>query len=186
MPVCHPCLSYRQLEMSLVTPDFGLIVWMTLIFGIVFFILAKWGFPMVTNSVRERTERINGAIKAAKEAEESLRQLEVRQAGMIEEARKQQAKILKEASESGNAIIEKAREEAREAAERILEHARAQIASEKESALNDIRSEVAMLSVNIAEKVLRKELSDETRESSFVSSIVDEATSKGSEQAGMN
>ena len=58
--------------MSLVTPDFGLIVWMTLIFGIVFLVLAKWGFPMITSSVRERAEKINASIKAAKEAEESL------------------------------------------------------------------------------------------------------------------
>ena len=61
--------------MSLVTPDFGLIVWMTLIFGIVFLVLAKWGFPMITSSVRERAEKINASIKAAKEAEESLKKL---------------------------------------------------------------------------------------------------------------
>ena len=66
--------------MSLVTPDFGLIVWMTLIFGIVFLVLAKWGFPMITSSVRERAEKINASIKAAKEAEESLKKLEARQA----------------------------------------------------------------------------------------------------------
>ena len=65
--------------MSLVTPDFGLIVWMTLIFGIVFLVLAKWGFPMITSSVRERAEKINASIKAAKEAEESLKKLEARQ-----------------------------------------------------------------------------------------------------------
>ena len=82
--------------MSLVTPDFGLIVWMTLIFGIVFLVLAKWGFPMITSSVRERAEKINASIKAAKEAEESLKKLEARQAEMIAEARKQQAQILKE------------------------------------------------------------------------------------------
>ena len=56
--------------MSLVTPDFGLIVWMTLMFGIVFLVLAKWGFPMITSSVRERAEKINASIKAAKEAED--------------------------------------------------------------------------------------------------------------------
>ncbi|MGN1215722.1 MAG: F0F1 ATP synthase subunit B [Candidatus Cryptobacteroides sp.] len=169
--------------MSLVTPDFGLLVWMTLIFGIVFFVLAKWGFPMITSSVRERAERINASIKAAKEAEASLKNLEARQSEMIEEAKRQQAKILKDAAASGEAIIEKARTEAREEAEKILEHARSQIAAEKEKALGDIRSEVAMLSVSIAEKVLRKELSDETRDGSFLSSMVDEALAKGQDHS---
>ncbi|MGN0201341.1 MAG: F0F1 ATP synthase subunit B [Candidatus Cryptobacteroides sp.] len=172
--------------MSLVTPDFGLIVWMTLIFGIVFFVLAKWGFPMITDSVRERAERINASIKAAKEAEESLKNLEARQSEMIEEAKRQQAKILKDAAASGNAIIEKARAEAQEEAAKILEHAKTQIAAEKESALSNIRNEVAMLSVNIAEKVLRKELSDETRSSAYVSSMVDEVAGKRNSQSDLN
>ena len=172
--------------MSLVTPDFGLIVWMTLIFGIVFLVLAKWGFPMITSSVRERAEKINASIKAAKEAEESLKKLEARQAEMIAEARKQQAQILKEASASAGAIIAKAQSDAREEAEKILAQARDRIATEKESALADIRNEVAMLSVSIAEKVLRKELSEQSSNSAFLASIVDEATGKASDPSKMN
>ena len=91
--------------MSLITPDFGLIVWMTLIFGIVFFILAKWGFPMITDSVQKRADRINASIKAAKEAEEKLRNLAAEQSEMIEEARKEQARILKEAAASRDMIV---------------------------------------------------------------------------------
>ena len=165
--------------MSLVTPDFGLIVWMTLIFGIVFLVLAKWGFPMITSSVRERAEKINASIKAAKEAEESLKKLEARQTEMIAEARKQQAQILKEASASAGAIIAKAQSDAREEAEKILAQARDRIAAEKESALADIRNEVA-------EKVLRKELSEQSSNSAFLASIVDEATGKASDPSKMN
>ena len=95
--------------MSLITPDFGLIVWMTLIFGIVFFILAKWGFPMITDSVQKRADRINASIKAAKEAEEKLRNLAAEQSEMIEEARKEQARILKEAAASRDMIVEQAK-----------------------------------------------------------------------------
>ena len=159
---------------------------MTLIFGIVFLVLAKWGFPMITSSVRERAEKINASIKAAKEAEESLKKLEVRQTEMIAEARKQQAQILKEASASAGAIIAKAQSDAREEAEKILAQARDRIAAEKESALADIRNEVAMLSVSIAEKVLRKELSEQSSNSAFLASIVDEATGKASDPSKVN
>ena len=81
--------------MSLITPDFGLLVWMTLIFGIVFFVLAKWGFPMITGSVEKRAQRIGESIKAAKEAEEKLRNLAEEQSRMIEETRQEQSRILK-------------------------------------------------------------------------------------------
>ena len=84
--------------MSLITPDFGLLVWMTLIFGIVFFVLAKWGFPMITGSVEKRAQRIGDSIKAAKEAEEKLRNLAEEQSRMIEETRQEQSRILKEAA----------------------------------------------------------------------------------------
>lgn len=168
--------------MSLITPDFGLLVWMTLIFGIVFFVLAKWGFPMITGSVRERAERINASIKAAKEAEERLQNLAKEQSEMIEEARREQARILKETSASRDAMIENAKTQAQEEASKIISQARKQIDAEKESALRDIRKEVAMLSVGIAEKVLRKDLADDSEQARLISVLVDEmASEKGSD-----
>ena len=161
--------------MSLITPDFGLIVWMTLIFGIVFFVLAKWGFPMITGSVEKRAARINDSIKAAKEAEERLRCLAEEQSRMIEETRQEQSRILKEAAASRDNIIEQAKEQARDEASRILDQARTQIAAEKESALRDVRKEVAMLSVNVAEKVLRQTLSD--GQAKLADRLVDEVSS---------
>ena len=106
--------------MSLITPDFGLLVWMTLIFGIVFFVLAKWGFPMITGSVEKRAQRIGDSIKAAKEAEEKLRNLAEEQSRMIEETRQEQSRILKEAAASRDNIVEQAKVQAREEASRIL------------------------------------------------------------------
>jgi len=160
--------------MSLITPDFGLIVWMTLIFGIVFFILAKWGFPMITDSVRKRADRINESIKAAKEAEERLRNLAAEQSDMIEEARKEQARILKEAAASRDNIVEQAKVQAQDEAAKIMDHARTQIAAEKESAMRDIRKEVALLSVSVAEKVLKKDLESGDSQSELVDRLVDE------------
>ncbi len=163
--------------MSLITPDFGLLVWMTLIFGIVFFVLAKWGFPMITGSVEKRAARIGDSIKAAKEAEEKLRNLAEEQSRMIEETRQEQSRILKEAAASRDSIVEQAKVQAREEASRILDQARTQIAAEKESALRDVRKEVALLSVSVAEKVLKKSLSDADGQSALVDRLVDEVSS---------
>lgn len=163
--------------MSLITPDFGLLVWMTLIFGIVFFVLAKWGFPMITGSVEKRAQRINDSIKAAKEAEEKLRNLAEEQSRMIEETRQEQSRILKEAAASRDNIVEQAKVQAREEASRILDQARTQIAAEKESALRDVRKEVALLSVTVAEKVLKTSLSDGSEQSALVDRLVDEVSS---------
>lgn len=164
--------------MSLITPDFGLLVWMTLIFGIVFFVLAKWGFPMITGSVEKRAERIDASIKAAKEAEERLKNLTAEQNKMLAEADSQRGRILKEASASADAIVEKAKEQARQEAARIVEQARSQIAAEKEGALNDVRKEVALLSVSVAEKLLKKNLSDSSSQKALVDSLVDELAEK--------
>ena len=163
--------------MSLITPDFGLLVWMTLIFGIVFFVLAKWGFPMITGSVEKRAARIGDSIKAAKEAEEKLRNLAEEQSRMIEETRQEQSRILKEAAASRDNIVEQAKVQAREEASRILDQARTQIAAEKESALRDVRKEVALLSVSVAEKVLKASLSDGAEQSALVDRFVDEVSS---------
>lgn len=163
--------------MSLITPDFGLLVWMTLIFGIVFFVLAKWGFPMITGSVEKRAARINDSIKAAKAAEEKLRGLAEQQSRMIEETRQEQNRILKEAAASRDAIVEQAKEQARDEASRILAQARTQIAAEKESALRDVRKEVALLSISVAEKVLKKSLSDADGQAALVDRLVDEVSS---------
>ena len=147
---------------------------MTLIFGIVFFILAKWGFPMITDSVQKRADRINASIKAAKEAEEKLRNLAAEQSEMIEEARKEQARILKEAAASRDMIVEQAKVQAKDEATKIMDHARTQIAADKESALRDIRKEVALLSVSVAEKVLKKDLEDSGSQTELVNRLVDE------------
>ena len=163
--------------MSLITPDFGLLVWMTLIFGIVFFVLAKWGFPMITDSVQKRADRINESIAKARDAEEKLRNLASEQEALVEKARKEQAAILKEAASSRDAMIEQARVQARDEAAKILDQAKVQIAAEKESALRDVRKEVAVLSVAVAEKVLRKDLENDASRDELLGRLVDELSS---------
>ena len=160
--------------MSLITPDFGLLFWMTLIFAILFFVLAKFGFPAITGVVDKRSERINESIGKAREAERRLEQLSEQQTRMIEETRAEQARILKEASQAKDTLVAQARQQAQDDAAKILEQARTQIAAEKEIALRDIRAQVANLSVDVAEKILRERLSSEQAQMDLITRMVDE------------
>ena len=160
--------------MSLVTPDFGLLFWMTLIFAIVFFLLAKWGFPAITGMVEKRADRIEESIEKARKAENLLAEMSERNAAMIEETRAEQARILREAAQARDAMVVQAKQQAQDEAAKILNHARTQIAAEKEGALMDIRRQVASLSVDVAEKILREKLSDTKTQVDLINRMVDE------------
>ena len=161
--------------MSLLTPDFGLLFWMVVIFGIVFFLLAKFGFPVITKAVQTRSDHIADSLKAADEAQARLAGLAEEQAKMIEETRLEQSRILKEASESRERIIAQAKEEAAAEAAKLLDHAKVEIAAEHESAIRDIRRQVAMISVEVAEKIVRKDLEGDASQQSLIDRMVDEA-----------
>ncbi len=149
--------------MSLVTPDSGLLFWMVIIFGVVFFILAKFGFPVITDMVRKRTESISQSLKLADEARAELAELN-----------KEQARVLEDAAKVKASIIEQAKVQAQQEAEKVLAQARTEIAAEKESALRDIRKEVALLSMNITEKVLRTEFGSEEVRKQYVDKVMQE------------
>lgn len=161
--------------MSLVTPDFGLLFWMVVIFGLVFFLLAKFGFPIITDMVDERSAKIQQSLKDADEIEARMAKWKVEQAQMLEQTRREQSAILKEATETKAKIVADAKQQAKEEADKLLAEAKLQIAAEKESALRDVRKEIALLSVEVAQKVLRRELSDEGSQRAFLDKLVDEA-----------
>ena len=160
--------------MNLMLPDSGLLFWMTIIFAIVFFILAKFGFPIITGMVDKRAKRIDEAIAAARKAEESLAGLAQEQERLLSEARTEQARILQEAAVQRDNMIVQAQEQAREEAKKIMDEAKARIQEEKEAALRDVRKEVALLSVTIAEKVLRKELSTDKGQMELIDRMIDD------------
>ena len=161
--------------MSLVTPDFGLLFWMVVIFGIVFFLLAKFGFPVITKAVQSRSDHIADSLKAADEAQARLAGMAEEHARMIEETRLEQSRILKEASESRERIIAQAKEDAAAEAAKLLEHAKVEIAAERESAIRDIRRQVAMISVDVAEKIVRKDLDTDGGQQALLDRMVEEA-----------
>ena len=160
--------------MQLITPDTGLLFWMVVIFGLVFFLLAKFGFPIITSMVDKRSATIEKSLKDAHEIEARMGQMVEEHARMLDEARKEQAQILREATDTRNKILANAKDEAREEAAKILAEARTEIAAEKEAALRDVRKEVAVLSVSIAEKILRKELADDAQQKEYIDRMVEE------------
>jgi F-type H+-transporting ATPase subunit b len=160
--------------MQLITPDVGLLFWMVVIFGLVFFLLAKFGFPIITGMVEKRNTTIEKSLKDAKEVEAQMSAMVAEHAQMLEDARKEQAQILREAADTRSKLIADAKDQAREEAAKILADARAEIEAEKEAALRDVRKEVAVLSVSIAEKILRKELSEDKEQREYIDRMVDE------------
>ena len=160
--------------MNLVTPDAGLLFWMVVIFGLLFFLLWKFGFPVITSMVEKRNSTIEKSLKDAHEIEARMGQMVEEHARMLDEARKEQAQILREATDTRNKILATAKDEAREEAAKILSEARTEIEAENEAALRDVRKEVAVLSVSIAEKILRKELSEDKEQREYIDRMVEE------------
>jgi len=165
-------MDFTQLP-AILTPDIGLLFWMLLAFLVVFFCLAKWGFPAITGMVDERNSFINDSLRKAKEAEERLANIQQEGESILQEAREKQAQILKEAAESRDAIVEQAQQKARSEGARLLEEAKAAIEQEKKAAIADIRKQVAILSVDIAEKVLRQNLRDDKSQMDLIDRMLD-------------
>lgn len=160
--------------MSLLTPEPGLVFWMLVSFGIVAFILVKYGFPVILKMVNQRKDYIDNSLLAAHQANEELAKVKETSDTILAETRREQAEMLKEASKLREELIEKAREDARLESEKIIVSAREQIRLEKEEALKLVREEITTLSVDIAEKILRKKLGTEKEQMSMIDRLLDE------------
>lgn len=160
--------------MGIVTPNPGTIFWMLIIFGIVLFILRKFAWRPILNALKEREESISNALNSAEEAKREVANLKADNDKIIAEARQEKNVILKEAKEMKDKIIAEAKEKAIQEAAKSIELAQQQIQSEKDAAINDIKKQVAELSVMIAEKVLRKELASKTEQEKMVDGLVDD------------
>ena len=160
--------------MGLLTPDPGLLFWMIIVFGVVFFILAKYGFPVIIRMVEDRKAYIDQSLKAAREANEKLASVKQEGERILAQANEEQVRILNEAAATRDRIINEAKERARLEGDRLMEEMMKQIETEKESAIRDIRRQVAVLSVGIAEKVMRSKLADEKEQMELIDRMLDE------------
>ena len=162
--------------MDLLIPSTGLLFWMSLTFLVVLFLLWKFGFPVITTMVKERQAFIDDSLRKAHEANERLANIQKEGESILQEAREKQAQILKEAAETRDAIVEQAQTKARSEGARLLDEAKAAIEQEKKAAIADIRQQVAALSVEIAEKVLRQNLKDDKSQMDLIDRMLDDVS----------
>ena len=160
--------------MDLLIPEVGTIIWMLIAAGIVFFILVKWGFPMITDMVDKRNEYIDKSLDAAKKANERLEGIQKECDELLKETRAEKARILKEAADRRDEIIAEAENRAKESGEKLISDAREQIRLEKEEALRSLRRQVAELSVEVAERVVLKELATDEDQLLLIDRMIDD------------
>ena len=148
--------------------DPGLIIWTTIIFTLLLMVLKKFAWKPILNAVDERNKSIEEALKSADKAKEEMALLNADNEKILNEARLQRDALLKEAREIKAGIINDAKEKANKEADKILTSANEQIANEKMKAITELKNSVAVLSIDIAEKVLKRELNEKTNQEEFV------------------
>ena len=158
--------------MELFLPESGLMIWMLIGFLIVLFILAKVGWPMIMGAVAKRNQQISDSLEAAKEANEALAGIEAAKEKAIAESHAEQVRIMNESQELKKQLLEEARKEARDKEEQMLAETRQRIAKEEADAKSQIKAEVITLSIEIAEKLLQRELSDKDAQSRYIEEIL--------------
>ncbi len=164
--------------MELVTPDLGLIFWMLVSFSIVLFILRKFAWDPITQTLKIREESIEEALNSAEKAKEEMAQLKAENEKLLDEAREERDKIIKEAVAVANKIKEEAKEDAERIGKKLVDDARTTIETEKKSALAEVKNQVASLSLKIAEKILRKQLENNKEQKDLVKEFLKDAETK--------
>jgi len=158
--------------MDLLTPSLGLIFWQLIAFLILLFILGKFAWRPILDALKARENSIAEALASAENARKEMANLKAENEQLLNEARRERDNMLKEASEIGNKIKEEAREQAGKEGNRIIADARAMINTEKQAMLSDVRQQVADLSLQIAEKILREKLSDNVVQQKYVEDLL--------------
>ena len=161
--------------MDLVTPDIGLIFWTTLSFAILYFILAKYAWKPILGAVNDREKSIKDALSAAEKAKEEMANLKSDNEKILNEAKLQREALLKDARDIKSKIISDAQNEATDKANKLIEAAKIAIDNEKSAAMKELKSTVVDLSLNIAEKLLSKELDNKDKQIKNIKDIIDKS-----------
>ena len=158
--------------MQLVTPGIGLVFWMTLSFLILLFLLKKFAWKPILASLKERENSIEEALNSAESAREQMANIKAENDKILAQAKIERDGILKDAKEVKTQIINEAKDIAKLEASKIIDNARAEIVSEKEKVISEIKAQMAILSVNIAEKIIKTELSSKNKKEELIDSYV--------------
>ena len=161
--------------MDLIKPGFGLVFWTVITFLILLFLLRKFAWRPILGAVSEREEGIKNALASAENARKEMENLQADNERILQEARAEREAMLKEAREIREQTIAKAETEAQDKASKIIEKAQAAIESEKKAAMAELKSHVAGLSIEIAEKVVQDELSNKDKQLKLVEGMLGDA-----------
>ena len=164
--------------MELFTPEFGLVFWMFVAFLCLYFILAKWAWPFIIKSMEERADIIDKGVAYAQEAKSHLDNAKTEADKLIAEARGEQADILREAAKMRNELIEKARGDAAEEAKKVSQAAQVSLEQARKEAEKQLRTEVGDLALQIAEKVIRKNIANDDAQRALVDQYLSEVETK--------
>jgi F-type H+-transporting ATPase subunit b len=160
--------------MRLLTPEFGLIIWTLLAFIIVLVILKKFAWKPILNSLKERETTIADSLSTAERVKAEMSQLKSENEALLAKAREERAQLLKEARDTKDRIISEAKEQAKIEANKIVLDAQAAIQQQKMAALTDVKNQVGTLVIEVAEKVLRRELGNKSEQESYIKQLADE------------
>jgi F-type H+-transporting ATPase subunit b len=160
--------------MDLVTPDLGLVVWTTICFAILLFILGKYAWKPILAAVAERENSIESALSQAEAVKEEMARLTNENEALLKQARAERDAILSEATKVKNQIIFDAKDSAQKEGAKMIEKARTEINNQKLIAIADVKNQVASLSLEIAEKVLRKQFEDQKKQDELVKELLKE------------
>lgn len=159
--------------MDLLTPSFGLIIWTLLVFVIVFFILKKFAWKPILNSLSEREKNISDAILSTEKVKEEMKQLKNENEILLTKAREERAIMMREAKETRDKIITEAKEIARQETNRIIADAQGAINQQKMAAITDLKNQVGNLVIEVSEKVLRRELGNKEEQEKYINQLAD-------------
>jgi F-type H+-transporting ATPase subunit b len=162
--------------MELVTPGIGLIFWTTLVFLIVLFLLKKMAWGPILTTLKEREDAIENALLAAENAQEEIEKLKVYNDSVLKEAKAERDNILKAGRDAKDLIISEAKERATKEAEEIIAAAREAIQNEKMAAITELKNQVATLSIEIAEKIIKEQLADDQKQKELIKNMIDGIT----------
>ncbi len=160
--------------MELITPDFGLLFWMTLAFGIVFFVLAKFAFPVINGMLKKREEEINNALELAERTHKEMEQLQANNEQLLQQAKEERIKMLNEAKQMSDKFIEEAKVKANIEKDRIIESAKEIIEHEKMSATTEVKNQIADISIKVAEKIIGKALESDKEQLDYINRLLEE------------
>ncbi|HMR44094.1 MAG TPA: F0F1 ATP synthase subunit B [Saprospiraceae bacterium] len=162
------------LDFSPIKPDFGLLFWSTVIFGLFWLMIGKFAFRPIANALKKREEDIQTSLDQAKKAREEMANLKSENEELLKLAQEERQKILREAKEAKDAIVAEAREKAKDESKRIVAEAKELIENQKMAAIVDLKNQAGRMAIEIAEKIMRKDLAGDTEQEAFVKKLVDD------------